>query len=73
MITEEFRFTARSRKVHPFDNNNHHVGAAQIRENPEWGGKKTKSVKKRLLIFYDTVSAVKNNLLKPTDVVKTTY
>lgn len=61
VITEEFSLTARSRKVHPFDNNNHHVGAAQIGKNPEWGGKKkTKPLN-------DTVSAVKNNLIKPTE------
>lgn len=28
-------FTARSRKIHPFDDNNNHVSAAQFRKYPE--------------------------------------
>lgn len=32
---KSFVFTARSRKIHPFDDNNNHVSAAQLWKYPE--------------------------------------
>lgn len=52
LMLEEFCFTARGRKVHPFDDNNNHVSAAQLRKYPKWR-KKTKN----LMILKEKYSA----------------
>lgn len=40
LMKEEFCFTIWGRKIHPFDNNNNHVSAAQLRKYPKWKKKK---------------------------------
>lgn len=37
---KSFVLTTRSRKIHPFNDNNNHVSAAQLWKYPEWEGKK---------------------------------
>lgn len=36
LVLEELCFTAGGRKIHPFNDDNDHVGAAQLRKYPEW-------------------------------------
>lgn len=48
LMKEEFCFTIWGRKIHPFDNNNNHVSAAQLRKYPKW--KKKKKKPKHLMI-----------------------
>lgn len=53
LMLEEFCFTARGRKIHPFDDNNNHVSAAQLRKYPKW-----KKKKKHIMILKEKYSAI---------------
>lgn len=58
LVTEESSCTAGSRKIHPFDDNNNHVSAAQLWKHPERGGTMTiKKIhcecKQNIIIFYN--------------------